>query len=88
MLVGKKRYQEFLQSPEGITTNILASRLKRMEETGLVTKTLYQHNPPRSDYVLTELGQSLHPVLQAICHWANARIPGTWTPPASFMATS
>lgn len=85
MLVGKKRYQEFLTSPEGITTNILASRLKRMEEIGLISKSLYQDHPPRSEYVLTELGQSLHPVLQSICRWANAQIPDTWTPPASFM---
>ena len=86
MLVGKKRYQEFLESPEGITTNILASRLKRMEEIGLISKSLYQQNPPRSDYSLTDFGQSLHPVLQSICRWANAQIPGTWTPPESFMA--
>ena len=86
MLVSKKRYQEFLASPEDITTNILASRLKRMEEMGLIRKLLYQQHPPRFDYVLTDLGRSLHPVLQAICRWANAQIPNTWTPPASFMA--
>jgi len=72
MLIGKKRCQKFLQSPEGITTNILASRLKRMAEIGLITKALYQHNPPRSEYALTDLGRSLHPVLQAICRWANS----------------
>ena len=86
MLVGKKRYQEFLASPEGITTNILASRLKRMEEMGLIRKSLYQQHPPRSDYLLTDLGRSLHAVLQSICRWANGQIPNTWTPPASFMA--
>jgi DNA-binding HxlR family transcriptional regulator len=86
MLVGKERYQEFLASPEGITTNILASRLKRMEERGLITKSLYQQHPPRFVYVLTDLGRSLHPVLQSICRWANTQIPDTWTPPESFMA--
>ena len=87
MLVGRTRYHEFLASPEGITTNILASRLKRMEEIGLIARTRYQEHPPRFDYALTELGRSLHPVLQAICRWANAQIPDTWTPPASFMET-
>ena len=85
MLVGKKRYGEFLTSPEGVTTNILASRLKRLEQVGLVTKTPYQKNPVRFDYTLTPDGESLLPVLQAICRWANNRIPDTWVPPASFM---
>ena len=88
MLVGKKRYQEFLASPEGITTNILASRLRRMEERGLITKSPYQQHPPRSEYLLTDVGRSLHPVLQSICRWANQQIPDTWTPPASFMAST
>ena len=85
MLVGKKRYGEFLTSPEGVTTNILASRLKRLEQVGLVTKTPYQENPVRFDYTLTPDGESLLPVLQAICRCANNRIPDTWVPPASFM---
>ena len=67
-------------------TNILASRLKRMEKMGLIRKLLYQQHPPRSDYILTDLGRSLHPVFQFIYRWANAQIQNTWTPPASFMA--
>ena len=50
MVVGKKRFGEFLDSPEGITTNILANRLRRMEKAGLVSKRPYQTNPPRFDY--------------------------------------
>lgn len=86
MLAGKKRFGEFLKSPEGITTNILASRLKRMEAAGLVAKQPYQNNPPRFEYRLTDEGRALLPVAQAMCRWANAHIPGTWTPPESFMA--
>jgi DNA-binding HxlR family transcriptional regulator len=85
MMVGKSKYGEFLESPEGITTNILANRLRRMEETGLIEKTPYQAHPPRYAYGLTERGKSLLPVLQEICRWANAQMPGTWTPPESFM---
>lgn len=85
MLTGKKRYGEFLESPEGITTNILASRLKRLETTGLIVKRPYQNNPPRFEYRLTDEGGALLPVVQAMCRWANAHIPGTWTPPESFM---
>ena len=85
MLMGKRRYGEFLASPEGITTNILADRLKRMEDLGLVSKTPYQQHPPRYDYALTPAGVSLLPVLQAMCRWANKNIPDTWTPPKKFM---
>jgi DNA-binding HxlR family transcriptional regulator len=85
MLVGKKRFGEFLDSPEGIPTNILASRLKRLENSGILTKHPYQTRPPRFDYVLTDQGESLLPVLQAICRWANRHYPDTWKPPESFM---
>ena len=85
MLIGKQRFGEFLGSPEGIGTNILADRLKRLEANGLVTRTAYQSNPPRYGYALTEAGQSLLPVLQAMSRWANTHVPGTWMPPDSFM---
>lgn len=82
---GKSKYSEFLASPEGITTNILAARLARMEETGLVFKTPYQTRPLRHAYALTPRGRGLKPTMQALCRWANAEFPETWTPPAHFM---
>ena len=85
LLTGKQRYGEFLDSPEGITTSILADRLKRMEAAGLLDKQPYQTNPLRYAYRLTERGRDLHPVLQEICRWANRHIPDTWIPPDSFM---
>jgi len=85
LLTGKTRYGEFLSSPEGISTNILADRLKRLEEEGLIEKQAYQENPVRYEYRLTERGQGLHPVLQEICRWANHHFPDTWVPPAAFM---
>lgn len=86
MLNGKSRFAEFLLSPERITTSVLADRLAAMEATGLISKSLYERRPPRHEYRLTEKGEDLLPVLQAICRWANRHIPETWTPPASFMA--
>jgi DNA-binding HxlR family transcriptional regulator len=85
LLTGKKRYGEFLRSPESITTNILAERLARLEAMGLVSKSAYQDRPARFDYALTEKGRGLLPVLQAMCRWANRYEPHTWTPPRSFM---
>lgn len=85
MMTGKGRYGEFLASPEGIPTNILASRLKDMAAAGLVSKRPYQTNPVRNVYVLTAKGNDLITVLQDICRWANRHCPGTWTPPRTFM---
>lgn len=85
MLTGKKRYGEFLASPEGIPTNILANRLKRMAACGLISRRPYQEKPTRFEYALTEMGESLLPILQSMCRWANGHIPDTWTPPESFM---
>jgi DNA-binding HxlR family transcriptional regulator len=85
MLTGKSRYGEFLGSPEGIPTNILANRLKRMEAIGLIAKHPYQSRPPRFAYRLTAMGRGLLPLLHEICIWANANFQNTWTPPREFM---
>jgi len=85
MLTGKERFGQFLDSPEGIPTNILSDRLRRLEANGIVARTAYQENPRRFAYSLTELGESLLPVLQAMSRWANGQFPETWTPPDSFM---
>ena len=85
LMTGKERYGEFLASPEGITTNILADRLKRMEGAGLIEKHPYQQHPVRHAYRLSEKGRDLLPVLQAISRWGNRHIPDTWIPPDWFM---
>ena len=85
MLTGKKRFSEFLASPEHITTNILTNRLATMEKNGLVEKAPYQERPIRYEYHLTIKGMGLLPVLQEMCRWGNRYLPETWTPPESFM---
>jgi DNA-binding HxlR family transcriptional regulator len=85
MLNGKTKFSEFLTSPERITTNVLADRLLKMEAAGLVKKRPYQTRPERFAYALTPKGRALHPVVREMCRWANAHVPGTWTPPDSFM---
>lgn len=86
MLGGKRKFSEFLASPEGIKRNILAERLKRLEGAGLVARRRYQENPERFEYSLTESGADLLPVLQAIARWAKRHIPGVWTPSEAFLA--
>jgi DNA-binding HxlR family transcriptional regulator len=80
LVVGKHRYGEFQESPEGIPTNILAERLKRLENLEIVEKRPYQERPPRFEYHLTERGEELRPVLAALRAWGLKHIEGTAIP--------
>ena len=77
LLLGKKRYQEFLESPERIATNILADRLKKIESAGLVIQKAYQQKPVRYEYALTKKGEDLKPILQALVRWGKTHYPDT-----------
>jgi DNA-binding HxlR family transcriptional regulator len=85
LLNGKSRFGDLLQSPERVATSVLADRLTRLEAFGIIGKRAYQSNPVRYEYHLTAKGLGLLPVLQEICRWANAFLPGTWPAPESFM---
>ncbi|MBF2004771.1 MAG: helix-turn-helix transcriptional regulator [Chlorogloeopsis fritschii C42_A2020_084] len=80
MFFGKQRFEEFLESPEGISTNILANRLKSLEDLNLIVKQPYGNHPRRMNYQLTERGQSLRPVLVAMIEWGLEHIPETMVP--------
>ena len=77
LFLGKRTYSEFQQSPEGIPTNILADRLKRLEATGIIVKNPYQDKPVRYEYKLTEQGKALSDVLTAVKEWGLKYINGT-----------
>ena len=53
----------------------LTSRLKRLVGKGLLERRPYQTNPPRHEYILTELGRSLRPVIVVLAGWGNSRLP-------------
>ncbi|MBV8414004.1 MAG: helix-turn-helix transcriptional regulator [Verrucomicrobia bacterium] len=74
MLFGSSKFQQFLASPENIPTNVLSSRLKMLESSGLIQATLYQRHPPRFAYTLTEKGKKLAPVIRAIADWGGSNI--------------
>jgi DNA-binding HxlR family transcriptional regulator len=80
MFLGKQRFEEFLESDEGISTNILSDRLKYLEQIGLVEKQPYSNHARRMNYKLTERGESLRPVLKAITVWGLRHLPGTEIP--------
>ncbi len=76
LLHGKRTYKELADSPERIPTNILADRLKRLEETGIITSAPYQERPVRYAYTLTPKGKDLSDVLRAFVRWGKRHIPG------------
>jgi len=71
---GYTRFDQF-QANLGISSSLLTSRLKRLVATGLLERRQYQTNPPRNEYVLTELGRSLRPIIVVLAGWGNARLP-------------
>ena len=77
LVLGKRRYQDFISSAEKIASNILADRLKKLEAAALVRRQAYQQKPARYEYCLTEKGESLWPVLAAIISWSQEHYPGT-----------
>jgi len=77
LILGKRTYGDFLSSPEGIPTNILAERLKRLLANGIITKQVYQDKPVRYIYILSKKGEDLAPILEAIALWGLKYIKGT-----------
>jgi DNA-binding HxlR family transcriptional regulator len=77
LLGGKKRYGDFLASPEKIPTNILADRLKRLEREGLIRRVPYSVHPPRHEYELTGEGCELGRAVNALAVWGTKHFPGT-----------
>lgn len=79
MFQGKRTYGEMLDSPEGIPTNILADRLRRLEDARLIVSSAYQDRPVRYAYTLSDKGKDLGEVLLAFVKWGKKHIPGTRT---------
>ncbi|TGD89186.1 transcriptional regulator [Mycolicibacterium sp. CH28] len=70
---GYTRYDQF-QENLAVSSSLLAGRLKRLVEAGIFERRPYQSKPARYEYVLTELGRSLRPVIVALAAWGNARL--------------
>lgn len=77
LFTGKSTFGDFQSSPEGIPTNILADRLKRLQAYGIVDKKPYQQRPLRYAYELTAAGRSLAPLLKEMINWGKKNIAGT-----------
>jgi DNA-binding HxlR family transcriptional regulator len=70
---GYTRFDQF-QANLQISSSILTSRLKTLTANGLLERRRYQTHPDRYEYVLTDLGRSLRPVIVALAAWGNSRL--------------
>ena len=68
---GPLRFQAFEDSLSGIAPNTLSARLKSLEAQGVVETRLYESHPPRYEYLLTDKGRALGPVLKALYNWGE-----------------
>lgn len=66
------RFNELRKDLEGISQKVLTDSLRSMEEDGIITRTVYPEVPPRVEYALSELGESMRPILDAMELWGKA----------------
>ena len=70
----KKTFKDFTESDEAIATNILSSKLKYMEELGIITKTQIPDNKKTNLYLLTEKGLALTPIIVELSIWSDENL--------------
>ena len=68
---GTLRFKELQRSIGKISQKVLTANLRTMEDAGLVSRKVYAEVPPRVEYSLTPLGQSLQPILDAMAKWGT-----------------
>lgn len=65
------RYGELKKSIKGITHKMLSSQLKELESEGIIIRKEYHQIPPKVEYSLSEKGETLMPILEAMCNWGH-----------------
>lgn len=66
------RFNELQKNLDGISQKVLTDNLRAMETDGLITRTVYAEVPPRVEYSLSELGETMRPILDAMEEWGNS----------------
>jgi DNA-binding HxlR family transcriptional regulator len=66
------RFNELQKNLDGISQKVLTDSLRSMEADGLITRTVYAEVPPRVEYSLSELGETMRPILDAMAAWGNS----------------
>ena len=65
------RFNELKKDLEGISQKVLTDSLRSMEADGIITRTVYPEVPPRVEYALSELGESMRPIMDAMEIWGT-----------------
>ena len=71
LLVRPWRFNELKNNLEGISQKVLTDSLRSMEEDGIITRTVYPEVPPHVEYALSELGESMRPIIQSMEAWGT-----------------
>src|SRR4051812_39989685 len=71
LIKGPKRTSELKRLVHSITQKMLIQTLRELEAAGLVSRKMFNQVPPKVEYSTTELGQSLEPILRALCVWGD-----------------
>ena len=72
LLMRPWRFNELHKNLEGISQKVLTDSLRSMEADGIITRTVYPEVPPRVEYALSPLGETMRPILDAMQAWGNA----------------
>jgi DNA-binding HxlR family transcriptional regulator len=80
LFLGVRRFEDF-ERRLSISRSIIAERLKRLTDEGVLKKVAYQDRPVRHEYRLTDKGLALHPVIMAVVHWGDTWYAGEAGPP-------
>ncbi|WP_156759915.1 winged helix-turn-helix transcriptional regulator [Microbacterium karelineae] len=86
LLLGRHRFAQIVERT-GAPRDVLTTRLRRLEQRGILHRRRYSERPERFEYHLTELGRSLAPVLAVLRQWGDAHLSGPEGPPARFEHT-
>ena len=65
------RFNELKKDLEGISQKVLTDSLRSMEADGIITRTVYPEVPPRVEYALSDLGESMRPIMDAMAAWGT-----------------
>ena len=65
------RFNELKKSLDGISQKVLTDSLRSMEEDGIITRTVYPEVPPRVEYALSDLGESMRPIIKSMEQFGN-----------------
>ncbi|MBQ9613889.1 MAG: helix-turn-helix transcriptional regulator [Lachnospiraceae bacterium] len=71
LLVRPWRFNELRKGLDGISQKVLTDSLRSMEEDGIITRTVYPEVPPRVEYALSELGESMRPIIKSMEDFGN-----------------